>query len=204
MINQNIINMSIDTANLSILNRRTTKSPMLYLVDNVFDDNLINNLKDYLKQEQLPWIENGYGYTHRASISWDSDTVIEELHEVCNNLTNTVIDQLFNCPLNFLGVSIWKDQHPFNMSWHIDNPVVNVALQTYLFDVPCQYGTSFLINDVNLPIPYIHNSGYISVTKSQPGLQHKTTNVTPPGIIRYSIYAVWSTTNKIIKKEATC
>lgn len=204
MIDQNIINASTDTANLSIINRKTTASPMLYLVNNVFDDKLINGLKDYLKQDQLPWIENETAQDHRARISWDSDTVIEELHGVCNNLTSILTDQLFEQPLNFIGVSIWKDQHPFSMGWHIDNPIINVALQVYLFDAPPQFGTSFLINDADIPVPYIHNSGYISVTKSHPGIKHRVTNPTPIGITRYSVYAIWSVTNKIIEKETTC
>jgi hypothetical protein len=193
MIDQNIIDKSTKTANQAIDCRCATVSPDIYTISNVFDSNLIVKLKKYLNQNQLVW----QGELHkRQIITWDTDSVIEEIHEVCNNLTEKITQQFFNTHLNFLGIQIWKDQHPYYLDWHCDNPIINVALQVYMFDAPENCGTLFDINNDELLIPYVHNTGYIVVTKSSPGLRHKVNQITPVGVTRYSVYSIWSTTEK--------
>jgi hypothetical protein len=203
MIDQNIINKSTKTAKLSINSCNSTLSPALYTLNNVFDVTLTNKLKNYIDQNQNNWLIN-HCNLDRTSQHWAADTVIEELHEICNNLTDTIRLKFFDGPLNFLGVNVWKDHQNFSMQYHSDNPIINIAFQIYMFNAPQECGTTFLINDVETAIPYFHNTGYLIITKSQPGLLHKPTSITPKGVVRYSVYAIWSITEKIINKEPTC
>ena len=203
MIDQIIINTSTETARQAIVNCKPTASPMLYTVERVFDNTLTNKLKEYLTQEQINWSINQNTSPMRRSLAWDQDTIIEEIHEVGNNLTELIVQKFFKHPLNFLGINVWKDQSQFEMEWHSDNPIINVALQVYMFDLPTTFGTSFLIDEKETLIPHVHNTGYIAITKTQPGIVHRPTTVVAPGVTRYSIYAIWSLTKKIIEEEKT-
>lgn len=203
MIDQNIIDASTKTAKLALINCGPTDSPELFTVNNVFDAGLVDKLREYLSQNQINW-KKGESSPGRKALAWEGDTVVEEMNNVCNNLTELISEKFFGEPINFLGCEIWKDQGRFAMTWHSDNPIINVALQIYMFDSPSSYGTSFLINDVQTPIPHIHNTGYLVVTKSQPGIVHKPTSKIPAKTKRYSVYAVWSLTKKIINEETTC
>jgi len=193
MINQDIINHSTATAKQAVLDC-AAQSVELYTVSNVFDISLIDKLSLYLQQENIPWLADSP--MHRQVLAWHSDTVIEELHEICCNLTDTVSTRFFDQPLNFLGIQLWRDCYPYKIKWHSDVPVINVALQVYLFSAPTDCGTSFKINNSEIAVPYQHNTGYIAVTRSQPGILHKSTTTTPPGVTRHSVYSIWSLTEK--------
>ena len=218
MIDQDLIDTSTESAKIAIANCHTTPSDGLYLINSVFGDNAIVKLKEYINnannqkfrlaqsnatnQDKIDTSES------RVVITWDPDTIIEELHEVCNNLTDTISKKFFNAGLNYLGIQIWKDTNKFWMGWHRDNPDINVSMQVYMFNTPSKYGTSFLIDGNEFAVPYQHNTGYIAINNNAggiaDGLEHKPTKDIPAGITRCSVYAVWSLSEKIIEEEATC
>ena len=201
MIDQERINRSIEAAKSSLLTCESTISPNLHIVNDLLDDKLLSELKDYLDQNSDKW---DLKIHLRAGVSWEADTVIEEVHTVFDNLTTVISQHFFDTPLNFIGTQVWKDRSPFFQNWHIDNPIINVAIQLYLFDAPAECGTTFIIDIHPVAVPYIHNCGYILTTYMPPGITHRPSIATPPGVVRYSIYAIWSLTEKMIEKETTC
>jgi hypothetical protein len=204
MIDLNLINISTESAKIAIANCRSTPSDGLFLIDSVFDNTAVAKLKEYTINT-ANWKNDAP--KSRAYVAWEPDTIIEELHEVCNNLTTPIGERFFNSRLNYLGIQIWKDTNKFRMKWHYDNPIINVALQVYMFDTPSIYGTSFLIDGNEFAVPYRHNSGYITINNGNGianGLKHKPTTETPAGVDRFSVYAIWSLSEKIIKEEHTC
>lgn len=217
MIDQDLINKSTETAKMAIANCCSTTSAWLYLINSVFEDSAIDKLKEYVDNANnqkfrivdlnAPGRDKIDTPDSRVVATWDPDTIIEELHDVCNNLTDTISKRFFNTSLNYLGIQIWKDTNKFSMDWHQDNPDITVSMQVYMFDAPRKYGTSFLIDDNEFAVPYQHNSGYITINDSNGidnGLEHKPTTTIPVGINRCSVYAVWSLSEKIINEEQTC
>ena len=204
MIDQQLIDRSTDVAKLSLTTCKSTASSDLHLLNDFLDKELVAKLKQYLNQDSNDKWYLGELFD-RDGLAWDADTVIEELHMVFDNLTTVISEQFFDRPLNFIGTHIWRDRSPFSQKWHSDNPMINVAIQLYLFDeAPSECGTSFMINGIELAVPYIHNSGYILTTHTPPGIIHKPSIVLPPGAIRHSIYGIWSLAKKKIEKETTC
>jgi len=190
MIDQNLIDISTDQAQQAVVDSALTPIPNLYLVNNVFNKKLVDKLRTYLTSNQAKW--DRVKLPFRELITWDGDTVVEELHIVCNNITETVGTQYFGSRLNYLGIQIWRDTGKFKMDWHSDNELIKVALQVYLFDAPAEYGTTFKLDNREITIPYVHNTGYLAVTHEPPGIQHRPTTQADGTITRYSIYVVWS------------
>lgn len=195
MIDQTLIYHSTCIATNSITAAKKTSIPNLYQVDSVFDQNHLVKLKEYVDTASPTWTSDFPG---RQLVTWDGDTVVEELHDVCNNLTSTIIERFDFDNLNFLGIQLWRHNPGYHLHWHTDNSIINVALQVYLFDqAPKEYGTLFKHGDQTINVPYIHNSGYISVTKKQPGVLHSTPYTIEKNYTRYALYAIWSLSEKL-------
>jgi hypothetical protein len=201
MIDHSLINRSTTTAIQAIKNAQITDIDSLYLISDLLAKDHIDKLKEYINTNSSNWASD---YNHRFLIQWDADSVVEELHEVCNNLTSTIINQFKFKNLNFLGIQLWRHDPGYTIGWHSDNKIINIALQIYLFDdTPIDYGTLFKYNNSTVNVPYVNNSGYLIVTKSPPGIEHCTPYVLPPELSRYALYSIWSLTEKI-KEESHC
>lgn len=192
MIDQNTITTGraslLDSINLR---RRLDKS--LYHLTGVFDADILKKIKNYLDGRELPWESvAGQEKFNRKKISWQSDSVIEELHEIFMAATDC-INTIFPEPKkNFWGISIWEDREGYAIDWHTDNPDIDVSIQVYLFG-DGTLGTEFSLINENIVIPDVSNSGYLlnqSISESR--LSHRTLRQVPPGRVRYSLYAVWS------------
>ena len=83
------------------------------------------------------------------------------------------------------------------MDWHVDNPILSCAIQIYLFDFSEKCGTTFLINNQPVKLPFVSNTGYIANHNVQENVLHKPSCVVPAGLTRYSLYASWSFTEKL-------
>ena len=193
MIDQLLIKNSQDQVVNSFVKRAATPSDQLWIVNNVFPDDVLKKLQNYLSNSvDLPWESvRGQESLPRLGILWDPDTVIEELYEICAFLTNAV-----NCAYpeehkHFWGISIWKDTGGYEIGWHTDNPDIDVAMQIYLFS-DGNLGTTFLLNGQEYLIPGIHKSGYIACHSADFKPPHRSQGTVLPGQIRYSLYAVWS------------
>lgn len=199
MIDTNLITQNIKHASIALSNLIPTSSPRLFLIENVFTDELLNKLNAYINsKELLPWgLVEWQENKNRKKISWHQDTVIEEIHEIFNGLTGIVNDTLSTTDKKFLGTSLWCDTDGYGMDWHTDNPIIDISIQVYLFDTASPAaGTVFKINNVDFFAPYISNSGYVCVQTDAPNLLHKTATITSAKEIRYSLYSIWSKTTK--------
>lgn len=156
---------------------------MLIEVVNFLPDYLIDKLVEFSKQSDVPW-ETPEMQEHlpRKKISWMIDSPIEEAHNWFKELP------LFS-HLNFMGISLWKDDISFYMSDHIDNDRVHLAIQIYLDDRNSP-GTTF----GDRTIKYGRNRGYIMI--NNPEMLHGVRKLIPHEG-RLSIYALYSNYDKL-------
>ena len=198
MIDQQLITLSSKQALTSIEQRQSTQINAVFTVSDVLTVPASTKLKNYLSTvtDNMWTTVDGQEKLNRRKLTWESDSIIEELHNAFNDIT-PAISQINNSPLNFLGLQIWKDWDGYYINLHKDNSNIDASLQIYLFDNNKKLGTTFVNKDHTIEIPYIHNSGYLMFTKKIGDTKHGTTHLTPPGVIRYSLYLVWSKTTKL-------
>lgn len=197
MIDQTAIDINAQQLVQKLQQKIPTKFSGLYMLKDVLDPTILSRLKTYIESvnpEQWQTVQ-GQESKPRSRISWDTDTVIEELHEIFNSATTTINDIFPDVYKHFWGISIWQDQEGYSMNWHTDNPDIDVALQLYLY-TELGFGTIFQNNDTQTLIPSIHNTGYLALHTGDNKIPHKTENMVPPGVTRYSLYAVWSRSPK--------
>jgi len=181
---------------LKAWNNKKEIIPNLYAVDNVLTDPASIKLRKYIStatswetvinQERLP----------RRKISWEADSIIEELHTAFDNITPMVNKSFNDVEKYFLGLQIWEDRGGYKLDYHSDNPVIDIAMQAYLYDCPEQCGTTFNVDDYTIDLPFLHNTGYLLCNNKK--MLHKTTHTVPPNVKRYSLYAIWSSRRKNI------
>jgi hypothetical protein len=193
MIDQRLIDTNQIHLSKSLDTKINTNAENLFVISDALDATVLEKLWQYVssvpdhfwqkveKQESRP----------RFRISWDPDTVIEELHEIFNAVTPKINRIFSGPPKNFWGVSVWKDLPGYELGWHTDNADIDVAVQIYLY-VNAGLGTVFISEEEPLLISSNHNSGYMVLHTGDNKMPHRTQNIIPEGIIRYSLYAVWS------------
>lgn len=171
------------------------------ILDNCLPNTAISKLRSYIFESgnvnwQIPEVNPK---SPRKKITWDSDTIVEELHCAFENLTDTINDVFpKKMPHNFIGLSLWEDSEEYMMDWHIDNPLLSANLQIYLFEkCPENCGIEFAIDGDNVIIPYKHNTGYLLDQSLDNRYAHRISNSVPPGCKRYSLYVSWSHTQKL-------
>ncbi len=197
MIDQEQINKSIKSMELAMVNCLPTPSDKLFRIASVIDNVMLDKLKKYLATiDSAKWQDFQIGNLRKV-INWDTDTVIEELHNVFDGVTELIGLQFSTGPVNFLGLQLWKDKNNYHMGYHIDDPIIDIALQLYLFDAPADCGTIFKIDEQEYLIPFEHNTGYVYKHQASAGIPHTVKVTIPPDSDRYSLYAVWSRSEKI-------
>lgn len=193
MIDQTLITDSINHVKAALESRQPTLASNLSLLIDVLPSTMIDKIQQYISDVPaerwaiLPAQEN----LPRRYISWDSDTVIEELHEVFLALTDEINRAHADIKKNFWGIALWKDQENYHISTHTDNPDIDTALQIYLFGNNGCPGTEFYLGDEKIMSEFGSNRGYL-VSHTQHKLPHRTPHAVPQGAVRYSLYAIWS------------
>ena len=145
-------------------------------VENFLPNKLVNELVEFSKSD-VPWEQQEMQeHLPRCKISWLLDSPIEIAH-----------NRFAQCPmfahLDFMGVTLWKDDVDFKMSQHLDNDRVKVAVQIYL-DNRNSPGTQF----GDRMIGYGRNRGYIMYNNKD--MLHSVPDCTPHEG-RLSIYALY-------------
>ncbi len=192
MIDQELIVQETLNIQSSIKSRSTTAITGLWTCCDVLSQTSIDKLKSFIDRTQPDeWQTVDRQETlNRRKIAWQSDTVVEEIHTAFEANTD-LINLLFpERQKRFLGLQLWKDWSGYALAWHADNDLIDVSMQIYLFDNDEKLGTTFAENGQTVVIPYRNNSGYLA--KNTKSLLHKTSQVTPADVTRYSLYAVWS------------
>jgi hypothetical protein len=170
-----------------------TVCPYVFILPNFIDPTLLGKLYQYSLVSNN-WCEQElYGSllyaTNRFKINWEADTVIEEVHTVFENLTDT-LNQVYKKNYKFLGINLWKDSAGFHTIKHVDNPGIDLSIQIYLNDIECDLGTKFEYANTTIKTPYIKNFGYMMDNDGK--ITHYFDSVIPPDYTRYSLYAIWS------------
>lgn len=189
MIDQTLINNNIAHCTQQLSQRSITNISNLYQINNFFTKELVEKTLDYVKiSDKFHQVEL-QEYLNRTSITWDPDTVVEEIHNVLEKLTND-LNVLFDQNRKFCGLQIWKDTAGYLIGKHVDNSRVGYSLQIYLTTDIDNLGTYFYDNDCVVEIPYKQNAGY--VTDAAQNIVHGMVRAVPPGHTRLSIYGTWS------------
>jgi len=197
MIDQNLIEKNKKKLASSVSSRTTTTISSLYQIQDVLDPEILDKLSAYLKSvsaDRWQTVE-GQENTPRQKISWDADTVIEELHDIFQSLTEEINLLFPDVYKNFWGISLWKDSPGYKIDWHTDNPDIDAAMQIYLY-TNLGSGTVFGSENDPILIPSEHNSGYLIKQDGKDKISHRSEKSVPEGTIRYSLYAVWSRFSK--------
>ena len=162
----------------------------LCLIDNIFSQQVMEELEDYCNKTtlwELVQTPDFQTIQNRLKISWETDSIIEVVHNILLNNTHQ-INRVFNKNLKFNGIDLWKDFPGYTIAEHTDNPVFNVSMQVYIRNLPQLYTVfKFLGNIINTnPEP---NHGYIS--DNTVGIPHWISKPVPENFIRYSLHATW-------------
>jgi hypothetical protein len=193
MIDQSLINSGVSSAQTALDNAIPVAAD-LYQVNQILPDTAIAKLETYLKTNiEQPWeYETSVYGQHRKKLAWHAETVVEELHEICNGISASVFDKFNLHNHRFLGITLWQDSPEYFLDWHTDNDAVSASLQVYLFGNPLCPGTSFLIDDKELVIDFQSNTGYLVYHRPAQQLVHKVSWPVPSNTVRYSLFAMWS------------
>jgi len=149
---------------------------MIIEVENFLPNSLVDQLVTFAKTNQYWQLQEMQENLPRKKISWLLDSPIETAHNWFENIP------LFK-HLDFMGITLWKDDVDFAMSPHLDNDRVRVAVQIYLDDRESP-GTQF----GDRMIKYGRNRGYIMY--NNPTMIHGVPDQTPHEG-RLSIYALY-------------
>jgi len=189
MLDYDLIKENCSRAAVAIDSLWPTANTNLWLVKDLFSESILDKLEHYIQQTtESDWSKvAGQEHLPRHKITWQMDSVVEELHDVCNSLTLQLC-QRFDRSLRFNGLQIWRDTEGYYFGKHTDDPKIDTSLQIYVFDAPSACGTTFFVGTGELTLGFFHNTGYLCTSHNLP---HKTTTKVPPGAVRYSLYAHW-------------
>lgn len=193
MLDTNLIKISTDHAIQSIKNS-TIVNNNLKLITDFLHPELVSKLEKFIfTVDESQWtMVTGLDLPSRRSINWVFDSVIEEIHILSENLTDQ-INSLFNTSdKKFLGLQIWRDTGGYVLPPHLDNPIIDISIQVYLFECEEIYGTTFQIDNKEFILPFKHNTGYSLYKKSnEDRILHWSTLKLPDEMERYSLYLIW-------------
>ena len=190
MIDYDLINECVDSMSVSMQRANKVKDQLLF-VDNVFPQPVIDKIQTLLGSE-LDWKTVWRQPDTRKMIDWIPDSVIEELHEVGELLTIHICECFDILNIKFQALQLWKDCDHYDLGTHMDNPVIDVAMQIYLFNDKQSEGTTFMIQGNPIDLPFKQNTGYVLWKKStDQRIPHRPTSVIT-GSDRVTLYLTWS------------
>ena len=167
----------------------------LRLIKDALPKELLVKLYNLINQTTIDlWTKvDGQKNPARTALRWRSDSVLEELYQVGDQLTPIVSNLFKSSDQTFQGLQIWRDCEGYSIEPHVDNPIIDISLQIYLFGCSEEYGTSFIVGGKTVAIPFVENSGYLTHKKKlNDRLYHWTSKTLDAGLTRYSLYLTWS------------
>lgn len=188
-IDQQLIEKSSNFSIDRFQERKSTECSYLYFLSDFLLTELLEKLTTYITNEDLPWEQVArQEYANRRSVSWIPDSVVEETHMVFESITPS-IENLLQRNQKFDGISIWKDQYPYQIKPHADQREIGSAIQIYLNSCKDNVVTSFSWGDSVLKPKNRANCGYFIDNHGQ--VIHWLESPVPKDFIRYSLYAIW-------------
>jgi hypothetical protein len=193
MIDNNIINKTVNSI-IDSLETANHINDQLSLLDNPLPAETINKLRILINKRDTKWkLVAGQEDFNREMIDWIPESIIEELHMTCDILTEDIKQYFGIDDISFQALQLWKDSKDYNLGSHKDNPVIDVAMQIYLFGDGLQTeGTTFFIKEGKIDVPFKSNTGYLLWKKSnEDRIKHQITNIVTDRT-RYTLYLTWS------------
>ena len=197
MIDQELINRNSDTLSAALQHSQQI-TPQLRFIHNAFDQSMLLKLQEYIDNNfhSELWVPESTHYGRpmvnapRHKISWEPESVIEEIHEVFGSITPLLQELDPEIPIVFSGITLWRDQSGYALDWHTDNPAIHLTMQIYLSGSLENPGTEFKTEAGSITAPFVPNTGYyIDQRKVRP--PHRTSHAVPENQIRYSLFALW-------------
>jgi hypothetical protein len=197
MIDQDLINHNSATLTTALKNSRQI-TPQLKFIHNAFDQPMLSKLQEYIDNnfhsELWEPESTHYGrlmeHTPRQKITWEPESVIEEIHEVFGSITSLLQELDPEIPIVFSGITLWRDQSGYALDWHTDNPAIHLTMQIYLSGSLKNPGTEFKTEAGSITAPFVPNTGYfIDQRVDRP--MHRLAHAVPKNQIRYSLFALW-------------
>jgi hypothetical protein len=195
MIDHTLISSATAHAKLAIKNSKSITND-LKLVTDILCPDIVIKLRQFIETvDEKEWITvKDQELFPRRVLRWASDTVLEEVHTVMDNLTDTINVYFHTTDKVFIGLQVWRDCDGYEITAHRDNSIIDIAMQIYLFDHSEKYGTTFDLNQELVNIPFKHNTGYLLYQqKDNKRLVHWSTNKLEGNLPRYSLYLIWGT-----------
>ena len=191
-LDMNLINLSIVHSQQFLQKRIVTPSPELWFLQDFIYPALLEKLFEFVTTTpNLNWhLVKGQEQKNRTEVSWESESVIEEIHMVYDSLTAS-LNLIFDRNLKFNGISVWKDGAGYSYGRHRDINRINVAIQIYLSNGPADLHTKFYFQEQILESKYQKNHGYLMDNINK--LPHGIETPVPEDHVRYSLYASWDT-----------
>jgi hypothetical protein len=197
MVDQDLINHNSNTLLTAFKNSQQI-TPQLRFIQDTFDQPMLLKLQDYFNTHyhSALWAPETTSDGRpldtrpRHKLTWDAESVVEEMHEVCRLLTPVIQELDPTIPIRFDGIILWRDQGGYDIDWHTDNPAIHLTMQIYLcgsLDCP---GTEFKIESGSVTAPFVPNTGYF-VDQRIVRPAHRLAHVVPKNQIRYSLFALW-------------
>jgi len=189
-INFELVDNSIAHLKSRMDARISTNCPDLWFLEDFLYTPLKDKLWEFISGiDKQDWaIMPEQSALSRRYINWQPDTVIEETHMVLESAT-TYLESLLGQTLKFHGISIWRDEFPYCIGRHSDQPGIACALQIYINSMDANLATHFEYNLEILAPEYKTNSGYLMDNKSK--IIHWVPERVPKAYTRYSLYATW-------------
>lgn len=189
-IDQNLIELASAYSIDKLQHKTDTSCPYLCLLEDFLYPPLLEKLYNEITNNQnLPWqIIEYQKHRPRTSLSWLSDSVVEETHIVMESLTEE-INRITGHNLKFNGISLWKDIESYTLEPHSDRDVIRAAIQIYLNEIDVDLSTKFCYNNKIISPVYRTNHGYFM--DNEGAVQHWMATPVPKGFTRYSLYAIW-------------
>lgn len=170
------------------LNNVTHLDDGIWTIGNLFDTIDF----EYIKQSVLNCNQDLYTPspahpTDRFELTWENDSILEELHNALNGFT-PMVSELTKINLGFGQVRIWQDHPGFMIPFHEDDQVSAAHIQLYIDGSTDDIGTTWYTTKGRHSCPFVPNSGYLTLCDRRlpHGMLHPVR-----GKIRYSLYATF-------------
>jgi len=187
MIDRELVESNIITVGQSLVNRTDIGLDYAYALTDVFSAAMIEKIKQEFDSNTIWDKVDLQENSPRKIIPWKSESVIEEVYMVFQELEQEVSDT-FSRQLKLQSVNFWQDSPGYTISPHIDNNRISVAMQIYINQSNYEAGTEmYKDHDVIYKLPWVPNTGYIlnNTDKSIHGM------MTTVNTLRQHIYVIF-------------
>lgn len=191
MLDFDLINRNVDSVRASLKNKQGVGLPWAYQLTNIFTDDMLGKINAEFDLT-TEWGNTALQLTaDRREIPWKSDSVVEEVRMVLEEVSNSV-SQVFERPVKLRTSTFWQDGETYTILPHTDAihtnyKKIDVSMQIYVGESAITSGTEFYVdNRIFYKCPWVPNTGYALSTSDT-----SFHGMMSPGSRRRSIFAIY-------------